>query len=163
MSITREQYVTESVDTYLRAHLTAAGYAADNVTVLAEFPHTRFKDNPLDKTYVTAGFDFDDTGKPAEMGSNLKLRMYTIEFFIFGNTSTWGKNVANAVKFSLENEGIIPLLDISQPSRPVIDALVVAGVSAQKEPIAQPLPWQENAWTVRLRVEDTYLPADALT
>jgi hypothetical protein len=163
MALTREQYVTESVDAFLRANLTAASYTADNVEVAAEFPHTRFKDNPLDKTYVTAGFDFDDTGKPAEMGSNLKLRLYTIEFFVFGKTQTWGKNVAGAVKFSLERDGVIPLLDIADPARPQIDALVVAGVSSQEEEANNPLPWQENVWTVRLRVEDTYLPADALT
>lgn len=163
MALTREQYVTESVWDFLRANLTAAGYKTDNVTVIAEFPHKRFEENPLDKTYVTAGFNFDDTGKPAEMGSNLKLRMYTIEFFVFGTTPTWAKNVTGAVKFSLERDGVIPLLDIADPTRPQMDALVVAGVSSQEEEAHNPLPWQENVWTVRLRVEDTYLPADALT
>jgi hypothetical protein len=162
MAITREQYVTESVNDYLDGLLTSHGYTDDVVARLAEFPHTRFENNPLDKTYLSAGFNFDDPGKAAEMGSNLKLRLYTIEFFVFGVSDTWGKNVANAVKFSLEADAVIPLLDISQPSRPPIDALVVAGVHAQREPIGNPLPWQEHVWTVPLKVEDTYLPADAL-
>lgn len=161
--LTREQYVTESVNTFLRALLTSHGYGDDQVHYLEEFPHTRFKENPLDKTYVTAGFNFDDTGKPAELGSNLKLRLYTMEFFVFGMTPTWGKNVAAAVKFSLESLGVIPLLDISQLARPQIDALVVVGASNQHEAIAQPLPWQENVWTVRLQVEDIYNPAAALS
>lgn len=161
--LTREQYVTESVNTFLRALLTAHGYSDDQVVYLEEFPHTRFKENPLDKTYVTAGFNFDDPGKNAELGSNMKLRLYTMEFFVFGLTATWGKNVAGAVKFSLESEGIIPLLDISQISRPQIDALVVLGASNQHEPIGEPLPWQEHVWTVRLQVEDIYDPATALS
>lgn len=161
--LTREQYVTESVNTFLRALLTSHGYGADQVAYLEEFPHTRFKENPLDKTYVTAGFNFDDPGKNAELGSNVKIRLYTMEFFVFGLSSTWGQNVAAAVKFNLESLGIIPLLDISQIDRPQIDALVVLGASNQHEPIAEPLPWQENVWTVRLQVEDVYDPAAALS
>lgn len=161
--LTREQYVTESVNTFLRALLTSHGYGEDQVKYLEEFPHTRFEENKLDKTYVTAGFNFDDPGKNAEMGSNLKIRLYTMEFFVFGMSPTWGKNVAAAVKFSLESQGVIPLLDIAQIERPAIDALIVLGASNQHEPIAEPKPWQENVWTVRLQIEDIYDPAMALS
>lgn len=162
MAITREDYVAQSVDTYLRALLLTNGYKNDTVEIIPEYPHTRFKQEKLSKTYVAEGFDFDDAGKPAEMGSNVKRRLYTIEFFIFGHTPTWGRNVANAVKFSLERDGIIPLLDIAVAERPTIDALVLIGVNAQHEPVNNPLPWQENVWTVKLRLEDTYDPASAV-
>ena len=156
MAITREDYVTQSVDTYLRRLLAERGYKTDTVELIAEYPHTRFKEEKLTKTFVASGFDFDDGAKQAEMGSNIKRRLYTIEFFIFGQTGVWGKNVANAVKFSLEHDGIIPLLDILVAERPTIDALVVVAVNAQHEPVNNPLPWQEHVWTVKLRVEDTY-------
>ena len=157
MALTRENYVTQSVDSFLRRVLfEEKGYSADSVDLIPSYPHTLFDDKELDKTYIAAGFNFDDPGKSAEMGSNLRRRLYTIQFFVFGLTPTWGENVANAVKFALESEGVIPLLDIADVARPQIDALVLSGVSAEHQPVNQPKPWQENIWTVHLRVEDTY-------
>lgn len=159
MALTREDFVTQSVDIYLRRLLAEKGYGDDQVEILDSFPHTRFDDTPLSKSYVCAGFNFDNGGKPAEMGSNLKERLYTIEFFIIGQNSTWAKNLANAVKFSLENDKIIPLVDITKASKEQIDALVLASVSGEHQPVNKPKPWQENIWTVHLRVEDCYDPA----
>lgn len=161
MALTREDFVTQSVDIYLRRLLAEKNYSDDAVEILDSFPHSRFDDTPLDKSYVATGFNFDNGGKPAEMGSNLKDRLYTIEFFVIGQSSTWAKNLANAVKFSLENDKIIPLLDITTAGKDQIDSLVLASVSAEHQPISKPKPWQENIWTVHLRVEDTYDPATA--
>jgi len=163
MSITREDYVTQSVDVYLRRLLAEKGYSDDVLTILDSFPHDRFKEEPLDKTYVAVGFNFDDGARSAEMGSNLKRRLYTIEFFVFGKNDHWGKNVANAVKFVLDSDQIIPLLDITDPLKPVIDALVVVSVPVNKQPVNNPQPWQENIWTVQLRIEDTYEAETAVT
>lgn len=162
MAITREDYVAQSVDIYLKRLLAERGYGEDVVEVLDSFPHTRFKKQPLDKTYVALGFNFDDGGKAAEMGSNLRRCLYTIEFFIFGQTDHWGKNVANAVKFCLTNDEIMPLLDIADPAKPQIDALVVISAPATRVPVNNPQPWQENCWTVQLRVEDTYVAEEAV-
>lgn len=159
MAVTREDYVTQSVDIYLRRLMEEKGYGEDVIELLDSFPHTRFDSEELTKTYIAEGFGFDDGGKQAEMGSNLKERLYTIEFFVIGRTSTWAENVASAVKFSLENDQTIPLVDILQPAKPVIDALVLASVSSEHQPISQPKPWQENIWTVHARVEDCYDPA----
>jgi hypothetical protein len=156
MALTREDFVTQSVDRYLREVLFERhSYDPAMIELLAAFPHDRF-DGPIDKNYVAVGFNFDDGGHQGEMGSNLKHRLYTIEFFIIGKSNTWAKNLAHAVKFALESDGTIPLVDVTQPSKPVIDALVVASVSAEHQPISQPEPWQENIWTCHLRVEDTY-------
>lgn len=163
MAITRENFVTQSVKEFLSDVLfNQKGYKADSVEILDSYPHTLFADKPLDKTYIAVGFNFDDDGRQAEMGSTLKRRLYTIQFFVFGLTPHWAENVANAVKFTLESDGIIPLLDITQPDKPQADALVVAGVSAEHQPVNNPQPWQENIWTVHLRVEDTYDSAAAL-
>lgn len=161
MSLTREDFVTQSVDIYLRTLLAEKGYSDDAVEILDSFPHTKFQDEELTKSYIAEGFSFDNGGKPAEMGSNLKDRLYTIEFFVIGQTSTWAKNLSQAVKFSLENDTTIPLVDITQPGKPVIDALVLASVSAEHQPVSEPKPWQENIWTVHARVEDIYDPAVA--
>lgn len=164
MAITREDFVTQSVDKYLRRILAEKGYTDDTFEIIPSFPHDRFDDTPLDKNYVATGFSFDDGGRSAEMGSNLKHRLYTIEFFVIGMTDVWAKNLAQGVKFALENDQIIPLLDITiMPSLPVIDALVVASVSAEHQPIAKPKPWQENIWTVHARIEDTYDAAMAIS
>jgi hypothetical protein len=156
MAITREDYVTKSVDTYLKSWLEAHGYTEDTIEILAAFPHTRFGETPLEKSYVATGFSFDDGGRDAEMGSNLKQRLYTIEFFVIGQDETWAKNLAQAVKFTLEQEKTIPLLDITEPSLPVMDALVLASVSAEHQPVPTPKPWQEHIWTVHARIEDIY-------
>lgn len=162
MAITRESYVSRSVDTYLIRLLAERGYTDDVIEFLESFPHDRFDETPLTKTYVAIGYNFDDGGKDAEMGSNLKHRLYTIEFFVIGQSHTWAKNVAQAVKFTLENDKTIPLLDITQPSLPAIDALVLASVSAEHQPVPSPKPWQEHIWTVHARVEDTYVPSAAV-
>jgi hypothetical protein len=156
MAITREDYVTQSVDKYLRRLLLERGYTEDTIEILPSFPHTRFDDTPLEKSYVCTGFSFDDGGRDAEMGSNLKERLYTIEFFVIGQDETWAKNLAQAVKFVLGSEKTIPLLDITDPSLPTIDALIVASASAEHQPIASPKPWQEHIWTVHARIEDFY-------
>lgn len=156
MAITREDYVTQSVDKYLRRILAEKGYTEDTIEILPSFPHSRFDETPIDKNYVATGYSFDDGGKAAEMGSNLKHRLYTIEFFVIGQNAVWAKNLAQGVKFALETDSTIPLVDIAVAEQPVIDALVLASVSAEHQPVPNPKPWQENIWTVHARLEDTY-------
>lgn len=161
MTLTREDFVTKSVNNYLRQKLELRGYGDDVFEMLDSYPHTGL-DTPLEKSFIAVGFNFDDRGKPAEMGSTLTFRIYTIEFFIFGLNRTWAKNLANAVKFSLESDKIIPLLNITDSAFPVVDSLPVEGVSAEHQPIPEPKPWEENVWTVHLRIEDCYEAADAV-
>lgn len=162
MALTREDFVSRSVDRYLMALLAERGYTDDVIEFLDSFPHSRFDDTPLTKTYVCIGYNFDDGGKDAEMGSNLRHCLHTIEFFVIGHTETWAKNVAQAVKYSLQHDKTVPLVDITEPDLPVIDALVVASASAEHQPVPQPKPWQEHIWTVHSRIEDTYMPSAAI-
>ena len=160
MSLTREDFVTESVQAYLREQLFKVhGYPEEQITIVESFDQKDFaaKPTPLDSNYVATGYNFDDQGKQAELGSPLKERTYTIEFFIIGLDATWAKSLAQAIKFSLEGDyNLIPLLDIADPSRPPMDTLVVEGVSAERQPIADPAPWQEHVWLTTLRVADAY-------
>lgn len=161
MAITREDFVTESVQAFLRAQLfDVHNYPKEQITIVESFDPKELgsKPVPLDTNYIAAGFNFDDEGRQAELGSNLKERLYTIEFFVVGRDATWGKALAQAIKFSLEGEyDLIPLLDITQEARPQIDTLVVVGVNAEEQPIPNPAPWQEHIWLTTLRVQDAYV------
>lgn len=160
MALTREDFITESVQQFLRVQLFSVHkYPEKKITIVESFDPKEFgaKPSPLDTNYIATGFNFDDEGKQAELGSSLKERNYTIEFFVIGQTGTWAKNLAQAIKFSLENEeDLIPLLDITKPDRPRMDTLVVVGVNAEDQPIPKPEPWQQHLWLVTLRVQDAY-------
>lgn len=149
--ISREQLVTNSVVAYAVSRLAARGYTEGADYDLAErFPG---KGTTLARPIVAVGFNFDDEGHAAEMGSDLRVRTYTIEFWVFGTTNTWAANLANHVKFDLERDGGVPLLDENDDE---VDRMDVDGVSSQREEAADPEPWQEFVWTTHLRVEDYY-------
>jgi hypothetical protein len=154
--ITREDLVEQSVTDYIRAAIfDARGYGSDQVEILDAF-RGELHEHELTKNYVAIGFNFDDEGEQAEMGSDLMRRHYTIQFLIFGKTNTWARNLANVVKFAAQHDGTIPLKDIEQPTAPVIDQLEVLGASAQRQIVPQPEPWQEFIWTTHIQVQDCY-------
>lgn len=158
MALTREDFVIQSVQDYLRERLEARGYRADDQFFLLDAYTGGEIASPLQKSYIASGFNFDDGGRQAELGSALVSRIYTIEFFVFGTTATWGRNLANAIKFSLEFDGIIPLLDITRP-RPhpeTGEVLTLDSVSAERQVIQDPAEYQRYVWTVHLKVEDIY-------
>lgn len=152
--ITREQLVSESVQRYAEAALTTHGYIPGDVTMLESFPYSY--SGELTTNLVATGFDFDNEGEQAELGSDLKVRLYTVQFFVFGKTQTWAKNIANAIKFALDVEPTIPLLNIGVAGQPEIDRLVLVGVSAERQLFTDPEPFQQHVWSTTARVEDTY-------
>jgi hypothetical protein len=158
--ISREDLVEQSVQEYVKDKLFSAprNYSTDLVELLDAFPYDRF-DGELDKNYVALGFNFDDDGRQAELGSDLKTRLYTIEFFIFGMSAVWGRNLANVVKFAADNDGIIPLLDFGDLAKPQIDALVVDGTRAERQAVRDPKPHERHVWVTYVVVEDTYRAA----
>lgn len=162
MAITREDYVEQSVQTYARRQLfDVKGYPEEQIEFLDSFDDNMFDgQDALNKNFVASGFDFDDDGRQAELGSDLIRRQYTFEFFVIGLSSVWGKNIAQAIKFAVEHDGLIPLLDIadaaSAPDWPTIDQLVLVGVSANRVIVQDPAPWQRHIWVTRVRVEDEY-------
>lgn len=167
MAITREDFVTQSVQTYVKRALFNSpseggrGYPEEQIDFLESFDENMYgPQEELQTNKVASGYDFDDDGRQGELGSDLIRRQYTIEFFILGISSVWAKNIAQAIKFSVEHDGIVPLLDItdtaSAPDWPQIDALVLVGVSANRVIVQDPAPWQRHVWTTRIRVEDEY-------
>lgn len=159
--ITREAYVEQSVQDFVRHQLfDVRGYPEEQVELLDAFPYERMeREKQLDKNYVACGFNFDDQGVQAELGSDLKTRRYTLEFFVFGLTARWGTTLANAVKFAADMEQTIPLLDVEDPTRPEFDRLVVLGTRSEHQPIHNPPPWQRHVWVTYVQVEDVYRAA----
>jgi hypothetical protein len=161
-NISRQQIIEQSVQDYLRAKLAAHSIPADAVTLLDAFDYQQFNDQALDREYVAAGFNFDRGAKPMELGSSLCQRTHVLEFWVFATTPQRGKALAGTIRDSLDDEGLIPLLDYNQDGNPVMDQLQVdeTGLRAQRQPHPSPKPWQENAWTVTLPVIDTFYASD---
>lgn len=159
--ITREQKVMQSVIEYVRTALfETRGYSEDQVELLDAFPHEQIKaGGDMEKTALAVGFNFDDQGTPLELGSSLKRRIYTIELFVFGQTAVWGENLSHAVKFALDVDGTVPLLDIAQAGSPEIDDLEVLSASAEHQPVQRPRPWERYVWVTTIKVADDYFAA----
>ncbi len=148
--------VEQSVSDYLRnAIFNERGYPATRVELMEAFTESKLP-SPLAKNYLAIGFNFDDGGEPAELGSDLLRRQYTIEVWVMGLSGAEGRNLANAVRDSMEAVGIVPLKDITQAGQPVIDYLMVDPVRAERQPIPEPKPWQEFLWIVTIPVIDEY-------
>lgn len=159
--VTREQLIEQSIQKFVRDGLfDDHGYPSSQVEIMEAFPKSRFE-GPLDKNYLAAGFGFDDQGQNVEMGSDLTRRVYTVEWFVFAKTATWGRNLAHAVKFVLEAGQTIPLLNVTEDGWPEIDRLVVLGCNAEEVPVPDPTPAEENLWRTVVRVEDVYFPQAA--
>jgi hypothetical protein len=154
--IPREQFVEQSVTDYVRAAIfDEYGYSPNKVELVESFDFAQPREH-LTKNVIALGFSFDDGGTQAEIGSALTVRNHTIEFFAFGLTQTWAKNLASVVLHVVERDGRIPLRDYRDPAKPVIDWLLTDNARAARQPIAQPEPWQEYVWTTHVQVEDTY-------
>jgi hypothetical protein len=154
--VTREEMVEQSVTDYLRdAIFNVREYPASRVELIEAFAESKLP-SPLAKNYLAIGFSFDDGGVQAELGSDLLRRRYTIEVWVIGLSAVEGRNLANAVRDSMEYDGTVPLKDLSDPAAPVIDYLLVDPVIAQRQPIPEPKPWQEFLWIVTVPVLDEY-------
>lgn len=158
MAVTREALVQQSVqDEIKRILFEEKAYPEDRVIFLDAFPYDRWQEGEtLDQNYVAVGFNFDDGGRAAEMGSDLVKRVYTIEFFVFALSAVWASNLANAVKFSVDVEGRIPLKNVAVAGAPIIDYLLVRRASAERQVIPDPEPFQQFVWTAHIEVEDEY-------
>jgi hypothetical protein len=162
--IDRESVIEHSVEVFLRdqlfnvRHYPQAGRRG--VEFMDAYPTNERMDKPLDQNYVAVGWSADDGGAQAELGSPFKRRRYTFDFFVFGISRVWGKNLASVIRYSLESEESINLLDPSDPTNAtVLGHVDVDFVSTQQKIANTARPWEENCWITRLRVEDYYSSA----
>lgn len=158
--ISREDSITQSVQDHLRSVLyDQFNYPEAKVEIVDGFDarlfDEKFGDTGLDKTYIATAYQFDNGGRPLELGSTLTEMLHTIDFLVLGHTPTWGRNVAHVVKQALmTDEGTIPLKNYEVAGAPVIDQLPIEEVSTQREFTFEPRPWNAFAWTTRLRITD---------
>src|SRR5439155_20947328 len=96
--IDRESVIERSVDMYLRNQLfNVRGYPTEKVEILDAYPTNQVMTGPLDKNYIAIGWNTDDGGRQAELGSSLKRRVYTFVFYVFGTNRVWAKIVASVI------------------------------------------------------------------
>lgn len=152
--ITREQKISESVELYVKARLAARGYPVGAYEWRDSFPERYVGE--LTNNLIAPGYNFDDDGRQAELGSDLMVREYVFQLWVFGQTGQHARNLAHAIKFAAQGDGVIPLLDISVEGRPPFDAVEVLGASSDEQAFPDPEPWQEHVWVTSIRVEDTY-------
>ncbi len=160
--ITREDAVTQSAQDFVQGGLIALGYTGDKVFMRDAFPSLNERASELTVTTVATGFNFDDGGRSAELGSDLLLRVYAIEFWVFGTTPEYGQNVSHVIRRLFEQDYLMPLKDIRDQAKPVIDQLTVLqprGVIVQRQIANDPRPWDMNVWTTTVRLEDYYSPS----
>lgn len=163
--ITREDQVEQSVQDYVKAGLVTNGYDTSAVKVRDAFPTADERSRELTVTTVAVGFNFDDGGRHVELGSELLQRVYTIEFWVFGLSPAWGRNVANVVRAILESTYTVPLKAIELSGQPVIDTLLVSddrGVTVTRQLAREPRVWDRFVWTTMVKVEDMYFPSQSL-
>lgn len=154
--ITREDWLAQSVFDYATDHLfNQRGYPQGYVEFIDAFPYDR-QDAPLTHNLIAVGFDFDDEGTQAEMGSDLITRLYTVQFWVFGRTDQQARNLAQALKFSLESGRTLPLKNVELEGAPVVDQLEVEGASAERQIVPEPQPWQQFIWTATFQFRDYY-------
>lgn len=158
MAVTREQKVETSVQAFAKAWLEVEGWDSDKVEYLDDFPFEQFEGDLKNKCYVAFGFQFDDGGVAAELGSNLKRRIYTIEFFVFGPNELNAKSLSSELKFAVDVDVSVPLLDVGEVDQPVIDYLLVKSCASQKVLVSDPKPYEHHVWLTTARVEDEYYP-----
>lgn len=155
--VTREISVTQSIQDFIRAALTARGFPMAQVEMQEAFNVRQFE-GPVDKEYVALGFNFDVGGQPIEIGSNLRRYHHNIEVFVVATSAARGSSLAYAIRDDLEGAPSVPLKDLSQSGAPVIDYLHVDPVRVERQPIPDPEPWQEFIWLVVIPVIDDYDP-----
>lgn len=159
MGVTREVKVETSVQAFAKVQLLEQGWTDDRVQYLDEFPFEEFEGNYEEQNFVAFGINFDDGGVAAELGSNLRRRIYTLEFFVLGLDEFNAKSLANELKFVCDVDVQVPLLDVGEPGMPVIDSLLVKSCNAQKVVVTDPKPYERHVWLTTARVEDEYYPA----
>jgi hypothetical protein len=161
--VTREDLVESSVFAFIKAGLEARGFPDGQIEYLEAFQTTLFE-GEVTKSYVAAGFHMNDGGMLFELGSTLRKKVYTFEYWIIGLNYAQGKNLAHAVSEIVEGALIIPLLDFTQPGHPVIAALESAEHPAKVERsvVGNPMPWQQHLYCAHVPVLDYYYPPTPL-
>lgn len=155
--LTREDKIEASVLKLVNDQLPTFGYTnGDQVDVREAFPTPDERSRELTRTALAMGFNFDDGGRPLELGSDLYRFDHTIEFWVFATSPGIGKNLAAVVRHILLSTYYIPVLDVGVQGQPQIGVLECYRAARSRQIAQQPRPWDENVFTVMARCWDDH-------
>lgn len=157
--VTREDIVEWSVFNYIKTGLAALGVPSPSMVDYIESFNTNLFEKEIDKSYIAAGFHMNDGGHLFELGSNLRRKIYTFEYWIIGLNATQGRNLAHLVSQIVESNLIIPIQDITKTAPyPTLGALEAAEEPSkvERQVVGNPEPWQEHLYCAHVRVMDEY-------
>jgi hypothetical protein len=166
----REELVELSVFRAVTAGLPDYGYVLvnginntsgnGNVFVREAFPTPEERSQELTITTLAFGFNIDDGGEPAELGTNLTRYVHTLICWTFALEPRFGRRLAHTIKnIARRNLDLLPLYDFNQDPEVQIDTLNVMKTQVRHEVNNSPRPWDQYVWTTALAVQDFCYPA----
>lgn len=163
--IIREELLEYSILQAIREGLPTYGFNLtdgdpdQNLILREAFPTPEERAADLKMTTLAFGFNLDDGGRPAELGSTLTTYTHTIMAWTFALEPRFGRRLAHSIKHvMLGGDGTIDLLDFNQPEDPAIDSLEILKAQVQHQANPSPRPWDQFVWTTAISVRDTYYP-----
>jgi hypothetical protein len=167
-ALLREELVELSVMRCITTGLPDYGYVlangevpqeSANLLVREAFPNPEERGQELLITTVAFGFNIDDGGELAELGTNLTRYTHTLMCWTFGLEPRFARRVAHTIKnIARRNLDHIPLLDFNQEDAPEIDVLNVIQSQVRHEVNNSPRPWDQYVFTTALAVRDYAYP-----
>lgn len=163
----REELVEASVMRAVRAGLPDYAYqlatgndpTTGDVYVREAFPTPEERAEELNVTTLAFGFNIDDGGTPAELGSNLTTYVHTLVCWVFATEPRFGRRLAHTLKHLVRRDlDVLPLYDFNQDGDPRIDSLVVMKAQTRHEVNQSPRPWDRYVWTTSIAVRDIAYP-----
>lgn len=168
----REELVEASVLRAVTTGLASLGFVQQplgfsgptpNVVVREAFPTADERAQELTATTIAFGFNIDDGGVAAEMGTSRTKYVHTLVAWVFALEPRFGRKVAygirTIVKASSGLYGIadtIPLLDFnaSPTAPPQIDVLPIIRAPVEHQGNSSVRPYDRFVWTVGIEVQD---------
>lgn len=137
---------------------------AQNCVVREAFPTPDERQAELTITTLAFGFNIDDGGEPAELGSTLTKYAHTLVCWVFGVEPALARKMADSLKhISRRNLDSIPLLDFNEESEPIIDTMNVLKAQTRHQVNQSPRPWDRYVWTTSIVVRDVSYPMQSAT
>ncbi|MDQ2876516.1 MAG: hypothetical protein M3Y33_17635 [Actinomycetota bacterium] len=166
MALIREELVELSVLRAITLGLPDYGYTINadpslgDVYVREAFPSPEERQAELKQNTLAFGFNIDDGGMPAEMGSTLTTYSHTLMCWTFALEPRFGRRLAHTIKhIARRNSDHIQLLDFNDPSEPQVDALIVLKTQVAHQLNQSPRPWDQYVWSTAIVVRDVAYPS----
>lgn len=143
------------------------GFVGDkpNVVLREAFPTPDERGEELLANTLAFGFNSDDGGVAAELGTTLTKYVHTQVAWVFGLDMAFSRKVAQVVKHIVRRgqgewgtPDTIPLLDFNADPEnpPQIDLLMVLSAHTEHQGNTSVRPWDRYLYTCTVEVQDIY-------